>query len=470
MRLLRFVDQRLDLTDFSGRTVPPYAILSHRWSKDPASEVLFEDLGNNTWKTKAGYPKIVFCAGRAAEDGLQYFWIDTCCIDKWNRDERSKAVNSMFRWYQNAAKCYVYLPDVSVSSSAEDAQQSVWELAFRTSDWFKRGWTLQELIAPASVEFFSSDCKRLGDKESLKQVIHEITGIPNDALQSSPLQSFSPSDRIEWLRNRETTEPEDAAYCLLGILNIGMPLSYGEGKEKALSRLQEELQATNSRPSIIPFSQNDRFAGREAQLAEIETQLFADKLGTRIAITGEGGTGKTQLALEVAHRTRRKNKHCSVFWIDASGIDSLWQAYSSIAEKLSLPGWDDEKADSIELVRLHLREEKAGPWLLVFDNVDDVDLLPTEHSARRPTNLAKYLPQCELGSILFTTTNSKAAKTLALQAIVKLQEMTPDTAERMLENHVINRGIVCEKQEMRSLLRELSYLPLAIVQAQPISM
>ena len=123
MRLLHFVDQRLTLTDFSGRTVPPYAILSHRWNTDPNSEVLFEDLGNDSWETKAGYPKIVFCAKQAAQDGLQYFWIDTCCIDKWNRIERLKAVNSMFRWYQNAVKCSVFLPDISAPSSVEDTLQ-----------------------------------------------------------------------------------------------------------------------------------------------------------------------------------------------------------------------------------------------------------------------------------------------------------------------------------------------------------
>ncbi|OCK80961.1 HET-domain-containing protein [Lepidopterella palustris CBS 459.81] len=465
MRLLRFVDGRLTLTNFSGRTVPPYAILSHRWSEDCNDEVLFEDLGTDAWITKANSPKIVFCAGRAAEDGLEYFWIDTCCIDKWDRDELSKAVNSMFRWYQNAFKCYVYLSDVLWSSGEHAGQQRPWEAAFRESCWFKRGWTLQELIAPASVEFFTSDGQRVGDKESLEQIIHEITGIPDQALQCSSLHEFSVSDRIAWLGDRRTTEPEDAAYCLLGILNISMPLSYGEGKEKALSRLREELQATADSPSIIPFSQNERFVGREAELAEIESQLFTDKHSTRIAITGEGGTGKSQLALEIAHRLRRKNKHCSVFWVDVSSIDSLWQGYSSIAEKLKLPGWDDEKADVMELVRIHLSGEKVGQWLLVFDNVDNLDLVPAEYAKRKPTNLVNYLPQCELGCILFTTTNSKAAETLALQNIMELHEMTPETAERMLASHVIDRRLGDEKHEMQTLLYELLYLPLAIVQA-----
>ncbi|ERF74886.1 hypothetical protein EPUS_09092 [Endocarpon pusillum Z07020] len=95
----------------------------------------------------AGYQKIKFCAEKASLDQLQYFWIDTCCIDKWNLLELSKSINSMFRWYQNATKCYVFLSDVSASTATDANQQSTWETSFRSSKWFTRGWTLQELIA-----------------------------------------------------------------------------------------------------------------------------------------------------------------------------------------------------------------------------------------------------------------------------------------------------------------------------------
>src|SRR5256714_11560830 len=224
------------------------------------------------------------------------------------------------------------------------------EASFRASKWFTRGWTLQELIAPASAEFFSSEGQRLGDKKSLEQLIQEVTGIPVEALQGRPLENFSVSDRMSWAETRQTTEDEDSAYCLLGIFSVHMPLTYGEGKERALSRLQEELEAISATPSIIPFSQNDRFVGRQSQLAEVEAKLFSGKQTTMIAITGEGGTGKSQLALELAYRTRQKNKSCSVFWIDASDMDSLHQAYSSIAQKLYIPGREDEKADVKKLV------------------------------------------------------------------------------------------------------------------------
>ena len=102
MRLLhRDALDRLILTDFRGKPIPPYAILSHRWSD---SETLIEDILNGNYKEKEeGYRKLRFCSEQAAQDGLQYFWIDTCCIDRWDNNERSKAINSMFQWYQNAA-------------------------------------------------------------------------------------------------------------------------------------------------------------------------------------------------------------------------------------------------------------------------------------------------------------------------------------------------------------------------------
>ena len=131
MRLLHVDDfGRVLLTDFSGRALPPYAILSHRWGSED-SEVLFEDVVGNSYGSKAAYQKIAFCAEQAAQDQLRYFWIDTCCIDRYNRHERSRAVNSMFRWYQNAAKCYVFLADVSIFTAEDVQRQSEHKFPFR---------------------------------------------------------------------------------------------------------------------------------------------------------------------------------------------------------------------------------------------------------------------------------------------------------------------------------------------------
>ncbi|KAI9870748.1 MAG: Vegetative incompatibility protein HET-E-1, partial [Watsoniomyces obsoletus] len=138
-------------------------------------------------KGKAGYGKIQFCGDQARKDQLQHFWVDTCCIDKTNHVELPEAITSMFRWYRNAVKCYVYLSDVSARKrDKNDQTRRTWEPAFRNSRWFTRGWTLQELLAPKSVRFFSREGDLLGDKMMLEQQIHEITGVPITALRGKP--------------------------------------------------------------------------------------------------------------------------------------------------------------------------------------------------------------------------------------------------------------------------------------------
>jgi hypothetical protein len=230
-----------------GDKIPPYAILSHTWGPD-GSEVTYEDVSTSTAKSKAGYNKIRFCAEKAASHGLKYFWVDTCCIDKSSSAELQQAITSMFRWYRDAARCYVYLSDVSINDCDLDNQlsQLLWESAFRSSRWFSRGWTLQELIAPGLVEFFSREGSRLGDKRTLERQIHEITQIAIPALQGTPLTEFSVEERLSWAENRQTTVQEDRAYCLLGIFNVYLPLIYGEGNN-AFSRLREEIEKTSRR-------------------------------------------------------------------------------------------------------------------------------------------------------------------------------------------------------------------------------
>jgi ankyrin repeat protein len=246
MHLLQLKDNdEFSLVEYIGNNIPRYAILSHTWGPDN-EEVTFQDLKNGTVKGKAGYHKIRFCGKRAARDNLQYFWVDSCCINKESSAELSEAINSMFRWYQNAEKCYVYLSDVSDSIlDGDDDFSRRWKSAFKKSRWFTRGWTLQELIAPGSVEFFSREETCLGNKQSLEQTVHEITGIAIEALRGSPLSQFSNDERLSWAANRETKREEDEAYCLLGIFDISMSLLYGEGRTKAFIRLKKRIKKTS---------------------------------------------------------------------------------------------------------------------------------------------------------------------------------------------------------------------------------
>ena len=235
--------------DYFGRKPPPYAILSHTWGAD-GDEVSFKEFRKGTGRDKAGYGKIQFCAEQAGRDGLQYIWVDTCCIDKSSSAELAKAINSMFSWYRDSTKCYVYMPDVSIRQPLVTGRiiGIDWEKTFRKSRWFTRGWTLQELVAPSSVHFFSAEEKWIGDKMTLEQQISDITGIGIGALRGDPLSGFSVDERLSWASLRHTKEPEDKAYCLLGLFDVHMPLIYGEGGEKALARLREEMRKSSKGP------------------------------------------------------------------------------------------------------------------------------------------------------------------------------------------------------------------------------
>ncbi|KAG0649887.1 Vegetative incompatibility HET-E-1 [Hyphodiscus hymeniophilus] len=251
MRLLKCgPDGEFSFAEFFDEcTTPEYAILSHTWGLE---EVTFKDFASGIGKDKTGYNKIRFCAQQAAHDSLQYFWVDTCCIDKSSSTELQEAINSMFRWYRNAVKCYVYLSDVSLPLlNTAIGFTKAWELSFRGSRWFTRGWTLQELIAPASVKFYSKDGQFLGDKVSLEQLIYETTNIPIRAFQGTPLSVFGIEERMAWAKPRQTKREEDTVYSLLGIFDVHMPLIYGERKVHALKRLYEEIRKSPKGPAIL---------------------------------------------------------------------------------------------------------------------------------------------------------------------------------------------------------------------------
>lgn len=233
MHLVRLQDDgKYKLVTFASKNVPPYAILSHTWGPDH-EEVTYQDLKSGTAGSKRGFAKLQFCETRARQDGLQHFWIDTCCIKKESSAELSESLNSMFRYYRTAIKCYVYI--------SEDLTR----IDLFRSRWFTRGWTLQELLAPHCVEFFTCDGVLIGDKSSLELQIHETTGVPIEALRGRPLNEFTVTERMSWAEKRETALEEDRIYCLLGIVDAYMPVIYGEGYSNAKRRLQREMAVSS---------------------------------------------------------------------------------------------------------------------------------------------------------------------------------------------------------------------------------
>ncbi|KUJ17277.1 HET-domain-containing protein [Mollisia scopiformis] len=241
MRLLNARTRKL--REFMGDDTPPYAILSHTWGRD---EVTFQDLNlAGSGQDKLGYEKIRKCCEQAIQDGLYWAWVDTCCIDKTSSAELSEAINSMFRWYQKAQVCYVYLSDVSGCNPPQEE-----ELA--QSRWFTRSWTLQELIAPRFVLFYSRIWEHIGTKEQLADIISSITTIDEEDLCGTSLELVSVAKKMSWAAKRKATRLEDTAYSLLGLFDVNMPLLYGEG-QKAFIRLQEEILKSSYDHSLFAW-------------------------------------------------------------------------------------------------------------------------------------------------------------------------------------------------------------------------
>lgn len=234
----------LKLQYFLGK-VPKYAILSHRWQEN--EELTFGDITEASIHL-SGYHKAKKFCEIAASEGFDYGWIDTCCIDKKSSAELSEAINSMYRWYRDSAVCYAYLMDV------DDV------FGIGRSSWFDRGWTLQELIAPFELEFYSCHWKRLGTKRDLSDELEDRTGIPRPALLRFDTSDYNIAYKMSWAANRQTTREEDQAYSLLGLFNVNMPLLYGEGCN-AFQRLQEEIMKSATDISIFLWSglSNTRF-------------------------------------------------------------------------------------------------------------------------------------------------------------------------------------------------------------------
>jgi hypothetical protein len=291
MRLVHIADEA---------KTPRYAILSHTWLPGQ-HEVSFQDMSRpglpsrlpllGKTRRKPGWHKVANTCRLALGYGCEYAWIDTCCIDTSSSAELQESINSMFRWYERAEVCFVHLADVSADEDYEDEKS-----AFRAARWFRRGWTLQELLAPATLVFYDRDWRVISDKEdaNTRRVITEITGIDDyyisrssfvdDTVIAVPgapgggggvrgasrtvfggssqwlLSRASVAEKMSWAAGRETTRQEDMAYCLLGIFDINMPMLYGEGS-KAFQRLQEEIMRVDDDCSLLAWGWNHRDRG-----------------------------------------------------------------------------------------------------------------------------------------------------------------------------------------------------------------
>ncbi|GIZ38637.1 hypothetical protein CKM354_000204900 [Cercospora kikuchii] len=311
MRLLHVEELRFE--EYPVENVPPYAIASHRWG---AEEVTLQDIQQNRATSKIGYKKIQGFAKFAQENlkSINWIWIDTCCIDKTSAAELSESVNLMFKWYRNAEICLAYLADVGSVDEPRDCTRS---------EWFRRGWTLQELLAPRVVVFLTNNWQVIGNKGAslhgsilsadgpgLEASITPVTGLPEDVLHDfDKSKSISRSDKLKWMEGRHTTREEDRSYALYGILGVYLGANYGEGFKGARDRLRAaiQLQADEFRkittwldpPDPWTNHENARM-GRADQTGNwlLQSSMYQDWKGTTtrlLWVYGKAGCGKTIL-------------------------------------------------------------------------------------------------------------------------------------------------------------------------------
>jgi ankyrin repeat domain-containing protein 50 len=282
--------------------IPPYVIASHRWRA--GEETSYQDVQKQRNRHKEGYQKLQGFVEYIIKHmpDVEWLWIDTCCINQRDAAELSEAVNSMFKWYQEALVCLAYLSDVSCTENEDE---------LRRGEWFTRGWTLQELVAPPCVIFLTRDWQMIGhitadfvDESRLGRPVGRCllplvslrTGIPEALLKDCRrLESFSNEEKLSWMEGRHTTREEDMSYGLFGILNVAIGANYGEGADRARRRLLAEIglmDGTHALPkpcSTVPFRRDDNYVEREGLMSGILFRM--SKSAARAALVGLGGVG-----------------------------------------------------------------------------------------------------------------------------------------------------------------------------------
>ncbi|KAL8910220.1 MAG: hypothetical protein Q9171_004463 [Xanthocarpia ochracea] len=279
-----------------------------------------------------GLSKILAFCALALKKRYTWVWIDTCCMDKKSSAELSEAINSMFKWYQSAEECVVYLSDVSLGE--EEVRFEEFATKFSASSWFTRGWTLQELLAPKQLTFYDTDWKEIGGKDLLCDLISATTGIDKlfiagDSKPPLYVGLATVAARMSWVAMRKTSRSEDMAYCLLGLFDVNMPLLYGEGAEKAFLRLQTEIISKSDDETIFAWTANIASSGMLAT----SPRFFA-------------GSGVIQKAPIYGYSELR-------YWMTNKGValqipDDGWQANLSQA------------IDTVITIPLHIEHDAYG--------------------------------------------------------------------------------------------------------------
>lgn len=314
MWLLNTTTHRLE--EFTGsKDVPKYAVLSHLWDhdgEDGEREISWVEV----WQGKQLNTKLAKFCKQAKADGIDYGWVDTCCIPRPSPSQhlarpdvikmRDEAINSVYECFENAAICYAYLSDVTFDPDSDTGNQRQQQL--RNSHWFTSGWTLVELIAPKRVIFYQKHWKRFGTKMDMHGIIANITGIPSELLtRRKSLEDYTVFERMAWARHRMTSGIEDQAYSLMGLFGVKMKLDYTEG-EQALVRLREKIQKVHGSSSLDQPAAPLRLLRVAADTLEVEDHPRPGQRVPDYAILSHTWAG-TELNFQAVQSGKDLEKH-----------------------------------------------------------------------------------------------------------------------------------------------------------------
>lgn len=421
MRLLN--SATLEFEVFYGDDIPPYLILSHTWGHEEvtyqemrflqrlktlpdhlkqtpgfiaalevAADLNITDGASLSISKRAGYKKILKTAELAKEKRLQYFWVDTCSIDKTSSAELQESINSMYAWYQKSAFCVVYLEDGAPTYHKPadgapivlaPADGGNFKFILESCKWAKRGWTLQELIAPAKVAFYDLNWEFLAEKRKTATEICEVTRIPPYVLITGDLSRASVAQKMSWAAGRETTREEDKAYSLMGIFGVHMPMLYGEGIN-AFKRLQEEIIRTTSDDSIFAWrSPKGSLAHYVGLLANSPHDFAKSTFVTR----GEGSFVISNLGLKIEadidHLQKENDDHDwdeGLYTCKLDAEDGYEKNVTLLLRKLEPLKYTRVQADHFSFVSTARKDVKP--------------VLYVEHNPKIPPQLKSHVMRC----------------------------------------------------------------------------
>ncbi|KAF4972700.1 hypothetical protein FSARC_765 [Fusarium sarcochroum] len=398
-----------------------YAILSHRWGSE---EILFAQIGQFAQElrhTKSRHvlpqlDKILGACNTAKQQGLQWIWVDNCCINKSDNSELSESINSMFKWYSEAVVCLTYLSDVRKSPSTTVGSQIF--QSFETGEmtkWFTRGWTLQELLAPGKLLFYDTDWNYLGDKRELAESIEDVTGIAAHYLTGEKdFRIACIAAKMSWASKRETTREEDMAYSLFGIFNLHLPVQYGEGKG-AFLRLQDALMAKNDEslfawkmPSDGPGSAYQIMPDSMVDLGPDEWGLLAPSpkwyeqcgkttIQHKKSVMRQRG-GFTRTPQGISGPISKRNHYVTAVLTGLTVVGAIpFQIWLAVRQrttlKYTLNCWEPDENGAMRAVRLHLRPVRRDPPMWIRTASQNYDLVKGVPSTEYSTVGTVWQPQ-----------------------------------------------------------------------------